>query len=302
MNRKKSVLGRGLESILRNPNTDITSKSEENNIVGNISTINIAEISNNPFQPRKEFDQEKLEELAHSIETLGIIQPITVRKLGNDKYQLISGERRFRASKMAGKSQIPAFIRIANDQQMLEMALVENIQRSNLNPIEIALSYHRLMTECKLTQEQCSERVGKKRSTVANFLRLLKLPEEIQSALKEEKISMGHARALINIKDKQSQINLCNDTIANAHSVRILEQMVRTFAETGYKQTSKTQKNNNKIQTTLPFYSQQAIHTLGRNLDKEIEVKRNNKGKGKIVIPFTSDEDFKNLMEKLNKS
>ena len=286
MNRKKSVLGRGLASILKNPNTDITSKSEENNIVGNISTINISEISNNPFQPRKEFDQEKLEELAHSIETLGIIQPITVRKLGNDKYQLISGERRFRASKMAGKSQIPAFIRIANDQQMLEMALVENIQRSNLNPIEIALSYHRLMTECKLTQEQCSERVGKKRSTVANFLRLLKLPEEIQSALKEEKISMGHARALINIKDKQSQINLCNDTIANAHSVRILEQMVRTFAETGYKQTSKTQKNNNKIQTTLPFYSQQAIHTLGRNLDKEIEVKRNNKGKGKIVIPL----------------
>lgn len=302
MNRKKSVLGRGLGSILRNPDTDITTKSKENNVVGNISTIKISEISTNPFQPRTKFDQEKLEELAHSIETLGIIQPITVRKLGNDRYQLISGERRFRASKMAGESQIPAFIRIANDQQMLEMALVENIQRSNLNPIEVALSYHRLMTECKLTQEQCSERVGKKRSTVANFLRLLKLPEEIQSALKEEKISMGHARALINVKDKQSQIGLCNDTIANAHSVRVLEQMVRTFAITGYKQTSKTPKNNTKIATTLPFFSQQAIHTLGRNLDKEIEVKRNNKGKGKIVISFTSDEDFKNLMDKLNKS
>ncbi|MAO71334.1 MAG: chromosome partitioning protein ParB [Flavobacteriales bacterium] len=303
MNRKKSVLGRGLRSILRNPDTDITTKSEEkNNVVGNISTIKISEISTNPFQPRTEFDQEKLEELAHSIETLGIIQPITVRKLGNDKYQLISGERRFRASKMAGESEIPAFIRIANDQQMLEMALVENIQRSNLNPIEVALSYHRLMTECKLTQEQCSERVGKKRSTVANFLRLLKLPEEIQSALKEEKISMGHARALINVKDIQSQISLCNDTISNAHSVRILEQMVRTFAKTGYKQTSKTPKNNNKIPTTLPFSSQQAIHTLSRNLDKEITVKRNNKGKGKIVISFNSDEDFKNLMDKLNKS
>ena len=302
MNRKKSVLGRGLRSILRNPDTDITTKSEENNVVGNISTIKISEISINPFQPRTEFVQEKLEELAHSIETLGIIQPITVRKLGNDRYQLISGERRFRASKMAGKSQIPAFIRIANDQQMLEMALVENIQRSNLNPIEVAFSYQRLMTECKLTQEQCSERVGKKRSTIANFLRLLKLPEEIQSALKEEKISMGHARALINVKDKQSQISLCNDTIANAHSVRVLEQMVRTFSKTGYKQTSKIPKNNNNIPTTLPFSSQQAIHTLSRTLEKEIEVKRNNKGKGKIVIPFNSDEDFKNLLYKLNKS
>ena len=303
MNRKKSVLGRGLGSILRNPDTDITTKFEEKNkVVGNISTIKISEISINPFQPRTEFDQEKLEELAHSIETLGIIQPITVRKLGNDKYQLISGERRFRASKMAGKSKIPAFIRIANDQQMLEMALVENIQRSNLNPIEVAFSFQRLMTECKLTQEQCSERVGKKRSTIANFLRLLKLPEEIQSALKEEKISMGHARALINVKDKQSQISLCNDAIANAHSVRVLEQMVRTFAETGYKQISKTPKNNNKIPTTLPFSSQQAIHTLGRNLDKEIEVKRNNKGKGKVVIYFNSDKDLKNLLDKLNKS
>lgn len=303
MNRKKSVLGRGLGSILRNPDTDITTKFEEKNkVVGNISTIKISEISINPFQPRTEFDQEKLEELAHSIETLGIIQPITVRKLGNDKYQLISGERRFRASKMSGKSKIPAFIRIANDQQMLEMALVENIQRSNLNPIDVAFSFQRLMTECKLTQEQCSERVGKKRSTIANFLRLLKLPEEIQSALKEEKISMGHARALINVKDKQSQISLCNDAIANAHSVRVLEQMVRTFAETGYKQISKTPKNNNKIPTTLPFSSQQAIHTLGRNLDKEIEVKRNNKGKGKVVIYFNSDKDLKNLLDKLNKS
>jgi len=207
MNKKKSVLGRGLASILRNPDTDITTNSEKNNsVVGNICTIKIEEISVNPFQPRKEFNQEELEELAHSIENLGIIQPITVRKLGRDKYQLISGERRLKASKMAEKIEIPAFIRIANDQQMLEMALVENIQRSNLNPIEVAISYQRLMTECKLTQEQCAERVGKKRSTIANFLRLLKLPEEIQSALKMNQISMGHARALVNVKDKQSQM------------------------------------------------------------------------------------------------
>ena len=303
MNKKKSVLGRGLASILRNPDTDITTNSEKNNsVVGNICTIKIEEISVNPFQPRKEFNQEELEELAHSIENLGIIQPITVRKLGRDKYQLISGERRLKASKMAEKIEIPAFIRIANDQQMLEMALVENIQRSNLNPIEVAISYQRLMTECKLTQEQCAERVGKKRSTIANFLRLLKLPEEIQSALKMNQISMGHARALVNVKDKQSQINMFYDTIENAHSVRILEQMVRTFAESAYKQTSKKSRKNNTISSALPFSFQQALHTLGKTLEKEIEVKRNNNGKGKIVISFDSDDDFENLIKKLNKS
>tara|TARA_B100001540_G_scaffold304077_1_gene313393 strand:+ start:938 stop:1843 length:906 start_codon:yes stop_codon:yes gene_type:complete len=301
MNKKRSVLGRGLGSILRNPDTDITTKLEEKNkLVGNISTIKISDISTNPFQPRTEFDQEKLEELSHSIETLGIIQPITVRKLGNDKYQLISGERRYRASKMAGKSEIPAFIRIANDQQMLEMALVENIQRSNLNPIEVALSYQRLMIECKLTQEQCSEKVGKKRSTIANFLRLLKLPEEIQAALKEEKISMGHARALINIKQIDSQISLCNDIIAYGYSVREVEQMAKSFRETGYKQTSKNPKS--KIPTSLPFASQQALHNLGRKIEKDIDIKRNNKGSGKIIISFNSDEDFSDLMTKLNKS
>ena len=299
MSNKKSVLGRGLGSILRNPETDITSKTEGNSsVVGSISTIKMDSISTNPFQPRTEFDKEKLEELAHSIETLGIIQPITVRKLGNDKYQLISGERRFRASKLAGKTEIPAFIRIANDQQMLEMALVENIQRSNLNPIEVALSYQRLMEECKLTQEQCSERVGKKRSTIANFLRLLKLPEEIQSSLQNSTISMGHARALINVKDKETQISIFNDTVANGFSVREVEQLVKTFAQSGYKQISKTKKQN--IPNSLPFSSQQAIHTLGRNLEKDVEIKRTKKGKGKIIIPFSSDEDFNDLMKKLN--
>lgn len=299
MSNKKSVLGRGLGSILRNPETDITSKTEVNSsVVGSISTIKMDSISTNPFQPRIEFDKEKLEELSHSIETLGIIQPITVRKLGNDKYQLISGERRFRASKLAGKTEIPAFIRIANDQQMLEMALVENIQRSNLNPIEVALSYQRLMEECKLTQEQCSERVGKKRSTIANFLRLLKLPEEIQASLQNSAISMGHARALINVKDKETQISIFNDTVANGFSVREVEQLVKTFAEIGYKQSSKTKKQN--IPNSLPFSSQQAIHTLGRNLEKDVEIKRTKKGKGKIIIPFSSDEDFNDLMEKLN--
>ena len=299
MNNKKSVLGRGLGSILRNPETDITVNSDNQaSIVGNITSIQIDAISTNPFQPRSKFDQEKLEELSHSIETLGIIQPITVRKLGNDKYQLISGERRLRASRMAGKIEIPAFIRIANDHEMLEMALVENIQRSNLNPIEVALSYQRLMEECKLTQEQCSERVGKKRSTIANFLRLLKLPEEIQASLQNSTISMGHARALINVKDKETQISIFNDTVANGFSVREVEQLVKTFAQSGYKQISKTKKQN--IPNSLPFSSQQAIHTLGRNLEKDVEIKRTKKGKGKIIIPFSSDEDFNDLMKKLN--
>ena len=300
MTKKKSVLGRGLDSILRSSDTDITTTKIETkeNVVGNVSTISLDKISTNPFQPRTDFDTEQLEELASSIESLGIIQPITVRKLGNDKYQLISGERRLRASKMAGKTDIPCFIRIAKDQQMLEMALVENIQRSNLNPIEIALSYQRLMTECKLTQEQCSERVGKKRSTVANFLRLLKLPEEIQLSLQKGKLSMGHARALINIQNPETQLNIFHDAIANGFSVREVEQMVKTFSEIGYKRTSKD--TTTTLPTTLPFSSQQMIHNLGKYLEKEVEVKRTKKGRGKLIIPFKSDEDLNYLIEQLN--
>ena len=300
MNNKKSVLGRGLASILRNPETDITTSSNnKESIVGNINTIKIDVISTNPFQPRSKFDKEKLAELSHSIETLGIIQPITVRKLGNDKYQLISGERRLRASQMAGKTEIPAFIRIANDHEMLEMALVENIQRSNLNPIEIALSYQRLMEECKLTQEQCSERVGKKRSSVANFLRLLKLPEEIQLGLQHSIISMGHARALINVKNLETQINIFNDIVDNGFSVREVEQLVRTFTDIGYKQTSKPKTPT--IPNSLPFFSQQKIHNLSNYLKKDIDIKRNKTGKGKLIIPFNSDDDFISLISKISK-
>ena len=299
MNNKKSVLGRGLAYILRNPETDITTSSNnKESIVGNINTIKIDVISRNPFQPRSKFDKEKLAELSHSIETLGIIQPITVRKLGNDKYQLISGERRLRASQMAGKTEIPAFIRIANDHEMLEMALVENIQRSNLNPIEIALSYQRLMEECKLTQEQCSERVGKKRSSVANFLRLLKLPEEIQLALQHSIISMGHARALINVKNLETQKNIFNDIVANGFSVREVEQLVRTFTDIGYKQTSKPKTPT--IPNSLPFFSQQKIHNLSNYLKKDIDIKRNKTGKGKLIIPFNSDDDFISLIGKIS--
>ena len=279
MNKKQNGLGRGLDAILPNIETP---------------EISISKIEKNPFQPRNKFDEEALQELAVSIKELGIIQPITVRKLGFDKYQLISGERRLRASEIAGLTKIPAYIRIANDQQMLEMALVENIQRENLNPIEVALSFKRLIQECNLTQEACSERVGKNRSTITNFLRLLKLPEEIQLGLQMQKISMGHARALINVADKQKQINLYHDAIANGISVRELEQMVRDFAEIDYKRTSRDKKV--KIVNPLPFDKQRKMHELSNYLDREVQLKTNKKGNGKLIITFSSDEDFERIL------
>ena len=284
MNKKQNGLGRGLDAIL--PKTETPE-------------ITISKIQTNPFQPRKEFDEDALEELASSIKELGIIQPITVRKLGFDKYQLISGERRLRASEMAGLTKIPTYIRIANDQQMLEMALVENIQRENLNPIEVALSFKRLIEECDLTQEACSERVGKNRSTITNFLRLLKLPEEIQLGLQMQKISMGHARALINVSDKQKQLNIYHDAVANGFSVREVEQIVKMFAEIDYKRTSKDKKV--KIVNPLPFDKQRKIHELSNYLDSKVQMKTNKKGKGQLIIPFTSDEDFEKIIALIKK-
>ena len=284
MNKKQNGLGKGLDAIL--PKTETPE-------------ITISKIQTNPFQPRKEFNEDALEELASSIKELGIIQPITVRKLGFDKYQLISGERRLRASEMAGLTKIPTYIRIANDQQMLEMALVENIQRENLNPIEVALSFKRLINECDLTQEACSERVGKNRSTITNFLRLLKLPEEIQLGLQMKKISMGHARALINVSDKQKQLNIYHDAVANGFSVREVEQIVKMFAEIDYKRTSKDKKV--KIVNPLPFDKQRKMHELSNYLDREVQMKTNKKGKGKLTIPFSSDEDFEKIIVLIKK-
>ena len=284
MNKKQNGLGRGLDAIL--PKTETPE-------------ITISKIQTNPFQPRKEFDEDALEELTSSIKELGIIQPITVRKLGFDKYQLISGERRLRASEMAGLTKIPTYIRIANDQQMLEMALVENIQRENLNPIEVALSFKRLINECDLTQEACSERVGKNRSTITNFLRLLKLPEEIQLGLQMKKISMGHARALINVSDKQKQLNIYHDAVANGFSVREVEQIVKMFAEIDYKRTSKDKKV--KIVNPLPFDKQRKMHELSNYLDSKVQMKTNKKGKGKLIIPFSSDEDFEKIIALIKK-
>jgi len=212
--KKRSALGKGLSALLENAETDITSKSNANGIVGSIATIEISSIEANPFNPRSNFEKEALQELSESIRIHGIIQPLTVRKLGRDKYQLISGERRFRASQLAGLTEVPAYIRIANDQTMLEMALVENIQREDLNPIEVALSYKRLIDECSLTQDQLSQKISKGRTSITNHLRLLKLPPAIQAGVKNNQITMGHARALVSAGDETIQIELFERVIA----------------------------------------------------------------------------------------
>ena len=303
MGKERGALGRGLASILGTNITDISSNSKvesqtittEN--LGKFHEVNLSHITTNPFQPRTDFNVEKLNELATSIENLGVIQPITVRKMKEQQYQLISGERRFRASQLAGLIKIPAFIRIANDQQMLEMALVENIQRENLNPIEVALSYKRLIDEINLTQEECSERVGKNRSTISNFLRLLKLPNEIQKALINGKISNGHARSLVSIKSEESQINLFYDIIENGYSVREVEQLSKEFSSKTYKQISKVKPPK----YTVPFKYQKIIHDLSKKTNTSLELKYNENGKGKLIIPFSNDKGLTDLINLLNK-
>ena len=298
MNNKRNALGRGLSAILRNPKTDITDdRTNEKNLVSNVNEIAIEDIQINPFQPRIDFEKEKIYELSESIKELGIIQPITVRKLGYNKYQLISGERRLRASKELNLKTIPSYIRIANDEQMLEMASVENIQRENLKPIEIAISFQRLIKECDLTQEECGNRLGKKRSTIANFLRLLKLPSEIQDGLKKEKISVGHARALINIKEKQNQLNIYQDIIENGFSVREVEQLAKDFSDRNYNYKGKKKKIDSE--DIIPFGHQKKLFDLSKNLNVDVQFKRNKKGSGKIIIPFSDDEKLSEIFNKL---
>lgn len=298
MNSKRNALGRGLSAILRNPKTDITdNRTDEKNLVASTSEIAIEDIQINPFQPRVNFEKEKIYELAESIKELGIIQPITVRKLGYNKFQLISGERRLKASKELGLKSIPSFIRIANDEQMLEMALVENIQRENLNPIEIAISFQRLIKECNLTQEECGNKLGKKRSTITNFLRLLKLPLEIQDGLKKDKISIGHARALINIKNEKNQLNIFNDIIDNGFSVREVEQIAKDFSDRDYNYSAKRKKIDSD--DIIPFGHQKKLFDLSKSLNVEIKLKRNKKGNGKIIIPFSDDDKLSEIFNKI---
>ena len=292
--KNRRALGRGLDAIMQSPETDITSRDISGDFVaGAVAEIDINLIETNPFQPRTEFDETALRELAQSIKEQGVIQPVTVRKLGYNKYQLISGERRLRASKMAGLSKIPAFIRVANDEQMLELALIENIHRENLNAIEVAISYQRLIDECNLTQEEVSEKVGKSRSAVANFLRLLKLPPEIQLAIRDGHISMGHARALININDKEEQLKLLQQIIMDEMTVRQTEEM----ADKAKGKADKERKQTNFI----PEHFKSKIKTLSQTLNTKVKVKRNIKGQGSVVIDFKDEAEFDRIMELFNR-
>lgn len=286
--KKKAGLGRGLGALLENANTDITTSNSSAN-TGNVAMIAISSIEANPWQPRSEFEQTALNELTESIRVHGVIQPITVRKMGYDRYQLISGERRTRASLQAGLTEIPAFIRIANDQDMLEMALIENIQRSDLNAIEVALSYKRLLEECNLKHEELGERVGKDRTTVNNYLRLLKLPELIQRGIQLGKVSMGHARAMINMDDAVSQMELYEQIIREELSVRDVESLVKA-KKNGQAlglSLSGTDWDPEIDRITAAFYEK---------LRAAVHLKASGKGKGKIIISYKSREDLERIL------
>ncbi|WP_040279081.1 ParB/RepB/Spo0J family partition protein [Psychroserpens damuponensis] len=292
---KKQALGRGLSALLKDPSNDIQSAQDKNadTIIGNIVELDLDAIEINPFQPRTNFNEETLRELASSIKELGVIQPITVRKLEFNKFQLVSGERRFRASKLIGLATIPAYIRIANDQESLEMALVENIQRQDLDPIEIALSYQRLIDEIALTQEQMSERVGKKRSTIANYLRLLKLDPIIQTGMRDGFISMGHGRAMINIENQNDQLDIYEKIITDKLSVRATEALVKNYNQPTNKKTVESQE--------LPKFVKKGVKEFSEYFGHKIAVKVSKNGKGQITIPFHSEEDF-NRIKKLVQS
>ncbi len=300
---KKKALGRGLSALLSDSPTDekldvdnfpISSHSPAVDLapVSGMTEIPLEEIEVNPFQPRSHFDQEAILELAESIQVHGIIQPITVRRLADHQYQLISGERRFQASKLAGLKTIPVYLRSANDQQMLEMALIENIQRENLNAIEIALSYQRLMSECNLKQEELGERVGKNRTTVTNYLRLLKLPPDIQIAVRDNKLSMGHARAIINVEKAEEQLYIFQKAIREGLSVRKVEELVRELAE-------KSPSNSESASTQAPPASKEIAQLqskLSSHFGTRVVVKSDGK-KGDIRIPFLSVEDLNRILD-----
>jgi len=288
---KKPALGRGLSALLENAKTDITTKHAGSSapVVNSVSVIKISNIEANPFQPRTNFEENALQELSDSIKQHGIIQPLTVRKLGYDKYQLISGERRFRASQLAGLTDVPAYIRVADDQAMLEMALVENIQREDLDPIEVSLSYKRLIDECSLTQEQLSEKVGKQRSTVTNFLRLLRLPAPIQKALRDRDVTMGHAKALINIENEDRQLAIFALTLEQDLSVRQIEDIARGEK---IKVTPKITRVNKPLATEDKVITKQ----LDKIFNKSYQFKRNSKGGGKLTLSFSNDTELEHII------
>lgn len=287
---KKNVLGRGLAALIEEAEPASSSELGVAFDTNTIAEISLNFIEANAFQPRNFFDEDALLELSESIKVQGIIQPITVRKLAENQFQIISGERRWRASKMAGLKAIPAYIRLADDQQMLEMALIENIQRENLNPIEISLSYQRLLTECNLKQDDLGERVGKNRTTVANYLRLLKLPPDIQIAVRDNKISFGHARAIISIENIESQLAVFKQIILEELSVRKTEDLVRALSEPKQNTPTKKVKNNTNEYKKLQ-------DKLSTHFDTKVWLKVDDKNQGEIKIPFYSVEDFNRILE-----
>ncbi len=292
--KRRNALGRGLGALLDDPEEN-KSQSLESAAVNMICEIPVEEIEANPFQPRTYFDQAALEELAESIKVQGIIQPITVRRLHKNQYQLISGERRLQASKLAELTAIPAYVRMANDQQMLEMALIENIQRENLNAIEIALSYQRLISECDLKHEELGDRVGKNRSTVNNYLRLLKLPPDIQIAIRDSRITMGHARALITVENIDVQLEIFKKILQEDLSVRKVEELVRQYASGNTKKEKKSVHHDGLVEEMHQWQSRLSSHFGAR-----IQIKADEKNKGEIKIPFTSKEDLNRILEILD--
>lgn len=292
---KKKELGKGIRAIFSSMEQEKSDSSVKEKAVkelnSTIAMIPLEMIEVNPYQPRTEFDREALDELTDSIIKHGLIQPITLRKLNSDQFQIISGERRFRASQAAGLEEVPAYIRVADDQAMLEMALVENIQRKDLNPIEIAISYQRLMNECDLTHEQLSSRVSKNRSTVTNYIRLLKLPPEVQKSVKEDKISMGHARAIAGVDNTNLQLKFLRDVIKDKLSVRDLEKLIRSYNNSDPKKSTRKSPPN-------PMVTQIKEQLIDK-FNAKVDISRSDKGKGKISFFFNSDEEFNDILDLL---
>lgn len=296
--KHQAALGKGLGALISDANDMAFNKqvkTEQPTSLASISDIPVEKIIANPFQPRTTFDESQLAELADSIKSMGVIQPITVRETKEGKYQIISGERRFRASQLAGLKIIPAYIRKANDQEMLEMAIVENIQRSDLNAIETALGFYRLIEECNLTQEEMADRVGKKRSTVTNYLRLLKLPAEIQLAIKADKISMGHARALLAIDNRKTQLSLCNQIIEKGLSVREVESKIQKMSEVKPKKSFDTSSDLDESYLKV-------VEIFGKYAKNNVSIKRTEKGESSVTIKFKEDKEVIFFIEALEKS
>lgn len=293
MSKSKEALGKGIRALLSNIDDDATQvgrgkKDGNYEQTGSVVKIPLDQIEVNPFQPRVDFNEEALNDLAESIKIHGVVQPITVRKLGNKKFQLIAGERRLRASKLAGMADIPAYVRLANDQESLEIALIENIQREDLNALEIALNYQRLLDECELTHEDLSKRLGKSRTVVTNYLRLLKLPPDIQSALKSKKITMGHARALAGVEDVVYQLHVFKEVLKKGLSVRQTEALIKQ-GQTKTKSSSSSSK--------LPLAYQKLQDRLASNLSAKVQIKPKKDGSGEIAIYFHNDDDLERLSE-----